>query len=195
MPGKPVTRFGNAMSLVAALALGACGGEALRTGPVDGRVFRLVANVHVDPAAAAAMLNAYRRSRDLGPLRLDPALMALAQRQADATAAADDLSHDLGGGFSSRLAAAGVDTTRAAENLGGGYYSTEEAFAGWRNSPAHNDNLLMPQATRFGIAIAKDARTRYRVFWAMEVAAEPDRPAGGSGVLTSSSGAPVAARP
>jgi len=44
--------------------------------------------------------------------------------------------------------------------------------------PEHNANLLMPQATRFGIAIAKDARTSLRVYWAMEVAAEAEKPAG-----------------
>lgn len=188
-------RFGNAVSLVAALVLAGCGGEALRTGPIDPHVLRLVASVDLDPTAAAAMLTAYRRSRGLGPVRLDPALTALAQRQADAITAANILSHDLGGSFSSRLVGAGIDTTRAAENLGGGYYSTEEAFAGWRNSPAHNANLLMPQATRFGIAIAKDARTQYRVFWAMEVAAEPEKLLGGSAFLMSTSGEPIVARP
>jgi hypothetical protein len=33
----------------------------------------------------------------------------------------------------------------------------------------------MPQATRFGIALAKDARTELRAYWAMEVAAEPEK--------------------
>ena len=82
------------------------------------------------------------------------------------------------GGFAARLAAAGIDTPRAAENIGGGYYSTEEAMRGWRESPEHNANLLMPQAKRFGIAIAKDARTSLRVYWAMEVAAEAEKPGG-----------------
>jgi uncharacterized protein YkwD len=187
--------FRNVISLVAALAVAGCGGAPLRTGQIDARVLRSVANVHVDPAAATALLTAYRASRGLGPVRLDPALTVMAQRQADAMAAAKMLSHDVDGSFSSRLVAAGVDTTRAAENVGGGYYSTEEALAGWRNSAEHNANLLMPQATRFGIAIAKDARTEFRVYWAMEVAAEPEKPMGGSALLMSTSGAPIAAHP
>jgi uncharacterized protein YkwD len=108
-------------------------------------------------------------------VRLDPALMAMAQRQADAMIAHNALSHDVAGDFTARVLASGLDTPRAAENLGGGYYSTEEAFTGWRNSSEHNANLLMPQATRFGIALAKDPRTTLRAYWAMELAAEPEK--------------------
>jgi uncharacterized protein YkwD len=171
-----------------ALALAGCGEEALRTGPIDSRILHSLASVHVDPPAATAMLNAYRASRGLGPVRLDPALNAMAQRQADAMVAANALSHDVGGSFSSRLAGAGVDATEAGENVGGGYYSTEEALTGWRGSPEHDANLLIARATRFGIAVAKDARTQYRVYWAMEVAAEPQRPAGGPASPMTSSG-------
>ncbi len=183
-------RLGKAIAPLLALALAACGEEALRTGPIDPRILRSVAAVHVDPVAASAMLNAYRATRGLGPVRLDPALTAMAQRQADAMVATNALSHDVAGSFSSRLAGASVDTTEAGENLGGGYYSTQEAMAGWRDSPEHDANLLIAHATRFGIAVAKDARTHYRVYWAMEMAAEPRRPMGGHGLLTSSSGGP-----
>jgi uncharacterized protein YkwD len=176
------------LAVVTGLALAGCSaGESLRTGPADRNGARAVAAVHVDPAAAASMLTAYRRSHGLGPVRLDPALTAMAQRQADAMVAANELSHDVAGSFTSRLSAAKIDTPRAAENVGGGYYSLDEAMTGWRESPQHNANLLMPQATRFGIAIAKDPRTQLRVYWSMEVAAEPERPAiataGSSGAL------------
>ena len=172
-------------ALAAALALSACGGELLRTTPLTPQALRALAAVHVDPAGAAAMLNAYRKSKGLGPVRLDPALSAMAQRQADAMVAANALSHDVAGGFAARLAAAGIDTSRAGENIGGGYYATEEAMKGWRESPEHNANLLMPQATRFGIAIAKNAQTSLRVYWAMEVAVEAEKP---GGVVTAAGG-------
>jgi uncharacterized protein YkwD len=178
---------------LAALALAGCGGEPLSEGPIDARVLRALESVHVEPAAAAAMLTAYRASHGLGPVRLDPALMAMAQRQANAMVAANALSHDAAGGFTARILASGLDTPRAAENLGGGYYSAEEAFAGWRNSPEHNSNLLMPQATRFGIALAKDARTRLRAYWAMEVAAEPEKMM--SGAASASAAGLLAAHP
>ena len=160
-------------AVLAALALGACGGEARRAGPIDARLQRSLASVSLNPASAAAMLTAYRQSRGLGPVRLDPALNAMARRQANAMAAANEMSHNVDGSFSARLAAAGLRTSEAGENVGEGYFSTAEAMKGWEESPEHNANLLLPKATRFGVALAKDARTSYGTYWAMVVAAEP----------------------
>jgi cysteine-rich secretory family protein len=190
-------RFGYAVVVATALFLSSCGGEEpLRTGPIAPGVLRSIAAVHVDPAAATAMLSAYRTAHGLGAVRLDPVLTAMAQSQADAMVAANQLSHDVAGSFSSRVLASHINTPRAAENVGGGYYSLEEAFTGWRNSPGHNANLLMPQAARFGIAIAKDPRTRLRVYWAMEVAAEPEKkPPSGAALLTSISSGLIPAQP
>lgn len=171
--------------LGAALLLAGCAGEPRRSRPIDQKTLQAVANARVDPAAATRMLTTYRARSGLGPVRLDPALTAMAQRQADAMARADSLSHEVGGSFSSRVNAAGLDTVRAGENLGGGYYSTEDAFADWQRSSGHNANLLMPQATRFGIALAKDPATQYGTYWAMVVAAEPEKRGEGPGVLMS----------
>lgn len=141
--------------------------------PAGSRQAARIAAVQADPAQALALLNRYRASRGLGAVQPDPALAAMAQRQAAAMVAADSLSHDVAGSFGSRIAAAGLDTAKAGENIGGGYLSTQEAFAGWQHSPAHDANLLMPGATRFGLGMAKDARTRYGAYWAMEIAADP----------------------
>jgi hypothetical protein len=188
-------RRSRLLALSFTLALAGCVGDELDTGPIDPHAERDLAAVHLDPASAAAALNAYRASHGLGPARLDPALTAMAQRQADAMAAGNKMSHDVGGSFASRLAASGADPTEAGENLGGGYYSLQEAMTGWRNSPEHNANLLMMNATRLGIAIAKDPRTHYGVYWAMELAAEPRPRPSGAGSLVSSSGEPIVVRP
>ena len=161
-------------SLLAAMLAG-CAGEPRRTAPLDPRAAERLAAVSLDPAEAGRIFNAYRMSHGLGPVRLDPALAAMAQRQADAMAAGNTLSHDAGGSFASRVHAAGLDAARAAENLGGGYYSVQEAFAGWRASSGHDANLRMKEATRFGIALAKDPQTQYRAWWALVVAGEPER--------------------
>jgi uncharacterized protein YkwD len=171
------------------LMLAGCAGEPARTGPVDARVMRSVAAVKLEPAEATRILSAYRTGRGLGPVRLDPTLTAMARHQADAMAATGTLSHSIAGGFSSRLHAAGLDTARAGENLGGGYLSTQEAFDGWRRSSGHNANLLLPGATRFGIALAKAPGTRYRVYWAMVIAADP--PPRSETVLRGADGEPV----
>jgi uncharacterized protein YkwD len=99
----------------------------------------------------------------------------MAERQAQAMAASGTMSHEVAGAFSSRLAASGIKST-AGENLGEGYMSFDEAFSGWRSSAGHDANLLMPDATRFGIALAKNPSADYGAYWAMMVAAEQPTP-------------------
>jgi len=155
-----------------ALALAGCAAE-----PPEPRLAHhsaaAIAAVRLDPAAAAAALNAYRAGKGLKPVRLDPALTAMADAQAKAMAAGNVLSHDVAGAFPARLAESGIDAWKAGENLGGGYMSLAEAMTGWRESSAHNANLLLAEGRRFGIAIAKNPDTEYGVWWAMEIAAEP----------------------
>jgi uncharacterized protein YkwD len=157
-----------------ALSLAGCAAEAPEPRLARHSAAALAA-VRLDPAAAVAALDSYRAGKGLRPVRLDPALTAMAEAQAKAMAAGNVLSHDVGGAFPARLAASGIHTWKAAENLGGGYMSLEEAMTGWRESSAHNANLLLGEGTRFGIAIAKSPDTQYGVYWAMEIAAEPAR--------------------
>ena len=131
-----------------------------------------LAKARLDPVAATAELNAYRAEKGLNPLRLDPALTTMAERQARAMAESGTMSHDVAGSLSARLAASGINAPTG-ENLGAGYMSFDEALAGWRASPGHDANLLMSGATRFGIALAKNPRDAYGAYWAMEVGAEP----------------------
>jgi hypothetical protein len=163
-----------ALIAAATLLLAACGEEPLA--PIDSRLARRLDDVRLDPGAAEAAINAYRSSRGLAPLRLDPILTAMAQRQADAMVAGDALSHNVGGAFTTRLAAAGIAATEAGENLGAGYFTLDEAMAGWRGSAEHDANLRKPGFTRMGVAIAKSAQTHYGVYWALEFAADQQRP-------------------
>jgi hypothetical protein len=173
----------SVLAAVAVLALAACGGEAPRTGNIDLRLLRMLESVRLDPARAASTLSDYRRSHGLGPVRIDPALMTMAQRQADAMAAANEMSRSVNGSFISRLAASGIGYGEAGENLGGGYYSFDEAMTGWRNSAEHNANLLLPNATRLGIAIAKNPQSSFGVYWAMVLASEPALASSAPGML------------
>ena len=159
------------IALAAALALAGCGEEPLA--PIDSRLAHRLGDVHLDPGAALSAINSYRASRGLKPLRLDAQLTAMAQRQADAMVAGDALSHTVAGPFLTRLAAAGVVSNEAGENLGAGYFSLDEAMAGWRSSAEHDANLRMAGFTRMGVAIAKSPHTHYGVYWALELAADP----------------------
>jgi hypothetical protein len=143
--------------------------------------------VHFDPGLARDKVSEYRRSRGLTPVSLDSRLTAFAREQADAMAAKDKLSHDVAGSFSSRIESAGLTNGRAAENVSYGVYTEEDAISQWRASPSHNKNLLMPQASRFGIAYARSKGEKQRVYWAMAIAAEAPAP-----VATLASGGPSA---
>lgn len=127
----------------------------------------------VNVAAATSLVSDYRRANGLPAVAADPALLAVARDQAKRMAQIDKLTHDPGGrGFVQRLKAGSFDAARAAENIGAGYHTLAEAFSGWRDSPSHNKNMLLPGATRFGIATAYAPQSKYKVFWAL-VLAEP----------------------
>jgi uncharacterized protein YkwD len=149
----------TALALLA-LALGGCS----LTDPLK-PVASVEAVSVADAGEAAALISAYRASKGLGPVSVDPHLNAVAEHQARAVAAAGTLSH---GAFASRMSAYGVPG-HAAENLTAGSRSVADAVARWRASPAHDANLLMSQARRIGLARA-DSPTRYGRYWALVLA-------------------------
>lgn len=140
--------------------------------PVDETFYANIAKGGaLDPQAAAALISDYRRGRGLPAVTIDPVLTKVAEQQAKAMAAADRLSHDIGGrGLTTRLKVAGFTGLRAAENVGAGYHTLAEAFSGWRDSPSHNKNMLLPGATKLGIAAVRAPRSKYSVYWAMVIA-------------------------
>ena len=60
---------------------------------------------------------------------------------------------------------------RAAENIAYGYESFEKTLGQWIDSSEHRKNLLLHNASRVGIASAKDASGK-RTYWAMEIAGD-----------------------
>lgn len=156
-------------AMLAASMVLALGGCALMGDPPE-RVSYQRRPVSFRPTAARDWLDQYRESKGLSAVAIDPRLTAFAQAQAGAMAAGNVLSHTIGGSFSSRVKAAGLDDSRIAENVSYGTYTDGDAMRQWKNSPGHNENLLMPGATRFGIAIAQ---ANGRVWWAMAISTEP----------------------
>jgi uncharacterized protein YkwD len=167
----PHRRLRALVAFAALFVLAGCDSERPETQAVSRPTASKLAALHLEPAASTAKLNAYRVEKGLNPLRLDPALTAMAERQARAMAESGTMSHDVAGSLSARLAASGINAPTG-ENLGAGYLSFDDALVGWRASPGHDANLLMSGATRFGIALAKNPRDAYGAYWAMEVGAE-----------------------
>jgi hypothetical protein len=99
----------------------------------------------------------------------DATLDRIAMEQARAMAAKNDLSHDVLGPFNRRVAPAGAG--RAAENIAYGYDSFEKTLGQWIDSSGHRRNLLLHNASRVGIASARDASGK-RTYWAMVIAGD-----------------------
>jgi len=168
---------------VAALAtmlalLGACAGDR---DPAAGEpaFYRSMADAgaQLDAATAASMISGYRANNGLTSVSVDPELMKLAEAQAQAMAGRDKLDHNVIRDFDGRLKSAGYRARTAAENIGAGYHTLAEAFSGWRDSPPHRANMLLNGATRMGIAAVYAPKSKYKVFWALILAA-PDEQRG-----------------
>ena len=97
----------------------------------------------------------------------DATLDRIALEQARAMAAKNDLSHDVLGPFTRRVAPARAG--RAAENIAYGYDNFEKTLGQWIDSSGHRKNLLLRNASRVGIASARSAGGK-RTYWAMVIA-------------------------
>jgi uncharacterized protein YkwD len=155
-----------------ALALAGCGGtpEPLSSEP---SFYRSMAHpdAQVDSEAAASMISGYRKNNGLGAVSVDPVLTRIAEQQARAMAKRDKLDHNAGGPFAQRMKSSGYAYKVGAENIGAGYHTLAEAFSGWRDSPPHRANMLLTGVTRMGIASVYAPNSKYKVFWALVVAA------------------------
>jgi uncharacterized protein YkwD len=122
---------------------------------------------------ALRLVNNYRKSRGLAPLRLDGSLSAAALALARDMAGHDRLSHtgpddkDL----RMRLKAAGYQYMLAAENVGTGQQSLAELFAQWELGPSQSRTMLLPEAREMGIAYQYRPDTKARTYWTLVVAA------------------------
>jgi len=153
----------------AILSLAACAEKPLDipTGQPTFYLSMASREARVDTAAARDLISIYRRNNGLSTVSLDPLLLAEAQKQADAMAAANSMSHEVRGSLQKRLDGSGLGHTTAVENISAGYHTLADAISGWRNSRPHNDNLLSGKMRRMGIASAYAQGTKYKVFWAL----------------------------
>ena len=129
----------------------------------------------LDAAAAQSMISGYRHNNGLDAVTLDPELMRLANEQASAMAANGKLDHEVVHPFQERIRKSHFDASVAVENIGAGYHTLAEAFSGWRDSPPHRANMLNASVTRIGIAAVYTPKSKYKVFWALILAAPDER--------------------
>ena len=125
----------------------------------------------------AEQISSFRAKHGEGKVVRDSTLDRIAMDQARAMAAKDNLSHDALGPFSRRVAPSNAG--RAAENIAYGYESFEKTLGQWIDSSEHRKNLLLHNASRVGIASARDPSGK-RTYWAMVIAGDYE-PKGGKG--------------
>jgi uncharacterized protein YkwD len=162
-------------ALVAAIVLSACAAD--RDPPSQPSFYRSLASAgaELDANSAASMISGYRQNNGLSSVEVDTTLMKLAQEQARAMAAKDKLDHNVGRDFKARISSSGFDAKVAVENISAGYHTLAEAFSGWRDSPPHRANMLNKNVNRMGIAAVYSPNSKYKVFWALILAAPDDR--------------------
>jgi hypothetical protein len=117
----------------------------------------------------AELISSFRLKHGEVRVVRDPTLDRIALEQARAMAAKDNLSHDVLGPFTRRVAPARAG--RAAENIAYGYESFEKTLDQWIDSSGHRKNLLLHNASRVGVASARDASGK-RTYWAMVIAGD-----------------------
>ncbi|MGE0605140.1 MAG: CAP domain-containing protein [Xanthobacteraceae bacterium] len=164
-----------ALSLFIGISVAGCAGDVPSTSQPSFYRNLTQPGVELDAAAAESMISGYRRNNGLGALTLDPELNKLALAQARAMAARNKLDHNVNGSLPERIKKSGYDAKVAAENISAGYHTLAEAFSGWRDSAPHRANMLLRGANRMGIAAVYVPNTKYKVFWALIVAAPDDR--------------------
>jgi len=120
----------------------------------------------------ASMISEFRAKQGEGGVVIDATLNRIALDQAKAMAARDRLDHDVLGSFNSRMAPAKAG--RAAENIAYGHDGFKKTLDQWINSAGHRKNLLLPKASRVGVASARS--TTSRTYWAMVIAGDYEAP-------------------
>ena len=125
----------------------------------------------LDADKARAIINQYRRDKGLKPLKINAELTAAAKAHSRDLAKWDRISHYGSDGSNpwDRVKRTGYRARLAAENVGTGQIDFAEVMRGWRESPGHNKNLLLADATHMGIALVQDPKTEFKTFWTLVV--------------------------
>lgn len=129
-------------------------------------------STHLDPVKARDLINQYRADNKLKPLKLNAELTEAAKAHSRDLSKWDRISHYGSDGSNpwDRVKRTGYKARLAAENVGTGQVDIDEVIRGWRASPGHNKNLLLPDATEMGLALVQDPKTEFKSFWTLVLA-------------------------
>ena len=126
----------------------------------------------LDPEKALAQVNAYRTKNGRKPVVLDARLSQAAAAQSKAQAGRSRIGHHGSNGSKpmQRAARAGFRAKIASENVPSGQKSFSDVMRSWEGSSGHRENLLRPEVTAIGVAMAKNSSGR--PYWTLVLGAE-----------------------
>jgi uncharacterized protein YkwD len=140
--------------------------------PAGALADRDYSHTSLDAETARKLINTYRKDKGLKPLKLNAELTAAAKAHSRDLAKWDRISHYGSDGSNpwDRVKRTGYHARLAAENVGTGQVDFKEVLRGWEESPGHNKNLLLADATHMGIALVQDPKSEFKSFWTLVVA-------------------------
>ena len=143
--------------------------ELAPKGALAGRDYAATA---LDPERARDIINQYRAEKGLKAVKLNADLTEAAKGHSRDLSKWDRISHYGSDGSNpwDRVKRTGYKARLAAENVGTGQISFDEVMKGWKESPGHNKNLLLPDAKEIGIALVQDPKTEFKSFWTLVLA-------------------------
>lgn len=119
--------------------------------------------------AFLTLINDYRRSNGLQPLVMTQTLSAASDHHSQSMADNDYFGHDLvpeGVTWLQNMKNHGYGyNTWTGENIAAGNSSAAATFTQWKNSAAHNANMLKPEFKAIGIGRAYNSAARYGWYW------------------------------
>lgn len=126
----------------------------------------------LDPQKALEAVNTFRAENGLNPLVLDARLSRAAAMQSQAQAASGWMGHYGSDGSTAkdRAVRAGYHAKIASENVASGQKSFADAMHFWEESSGHRTNLLRPNVTAIGVAMAKTKSGH--PYWTLVLAGE-----------------------
>ncbi len=139
-------------------------------------VFPQVEPESLNVALAVSELNIYRAEHGLSPLTVSTKLNEASRIHSADLSRAGIISHEGtdGSTHGDRAHRVGYNFTIAGENVATGQRSWDDVFQAWKDSPGHNENLLRPDVSEFGIALVYEPTTTYSTYWTMLVAEPMD---------------------
>lgn len=126
-------------------------------------------------ATLVDLANNDRKTDSIGPLKINPKLVAAAQAKANDMAAKSYFSHTSPEGYNSWhwFSEVGYNFSYAGENLAVNFTDSEDVERAWMESPTHRANIMNGRFTEIGIATAEGEYQGRRTIFVVQMFGRP----------------------